>query len=144
MLSKRNGSGDSNGTASLAFSVSSPYTFDVASLSPGTYYAYICPTGSAEGSASCRYSSGRFDVNGIPTVTVTAPTEEGSTDDFATVQLNNAWDFDATTDIDYYQNIASLSTDFEWAMACGPAARVPGAGIGMTQTSVADVGLTSL
>src|SRR5207244_4229544 len=106
-------SGDVNGTQSLAFAVgnssgSSSYTFDLASLSPGTYYAYVCPTGVADTSASCKYSPGRFDVNGIPTITVTAPSPEGSSDDFATVQLNNAWDFDALTDIDYYQNIATL------------------------------------
>jgi hypothetical protein len=108
MLSKNDGQ---QPLERLALSVNSPYTFDIASLSPGSYHVMVCPTGVAEGSTSCRYSPGRFDVNAIPTITVTAPTEEGSPDDFATVQLNNAWDFDAVTDIDFHQNIAALSID---------------------------------
>ena len=119
MLSKRTGPSDI--TSSLAFGVgnssgSSSYTFDVASLSPGTYFAYICPTGVAETSTSCRHSTGSFAVNGIPTIAVTAPSPEGSSDDFATVQLNNAWDFDALTDIDIHQNLSALSIDAAFPM----------------------------
>jgi hypothetical protein len=108
MLSKNDGQ---QPLSRLALGVNSPYTFDIATLSPGSYYAMVCPTGVAEGSTSCLYSPGRFDVNAIPTVTVTAPSEEGSADDFATVQLNNAWDFDALSDIDFSQNIAATSID---------------------------------
>ena len=70
MLSKNDGQ---QPLTRLALGVSSPYTFDIASLSPGTYYVMVCPTGVAEGSGSCKYSPGRFDVNGIPTITVTSP-----------------------------------------------------------------------
>lgn len=108
MLSKNDGQ---QPLTRLALGVSSPYAFDFSSLSPGIYYAMVCPTGVAEGSSSCRYSAGSFHVNATPTITVTAPSEEGSADDFATVQLNNAWDFDALSDIDFSQNLAALSID---------------------------------
>jgi hypothetical protein len=90
---------------------SSPYTFDPSGLSPGTYFVLVCTTGTTPSTANCRHSPGSYVVNGIPTVTVTAPSPEGSSDDFATVQLNNAWDFDALTDIDFQQNNASLTID---------------------------------
>ena len=41
---------------------------------------------------------------------VTSPSEEGSSDDFATAQLNNAWDMNATTDVDYSYGLTGLAT----------------------------------
>ncbi len=94
----------------LARSVASGYKFDMGALAGGSYYVQICPAFTPAGSASCK-NTATFNVNGIPTVTVTAPTTEGSTDDFATVQLNNAWDFNSLTDIDFPQNIQNLRID---------------------------------
>ncbi|HUQ70663.1 MAG TPA: hypothetical protein VM165_14130, partial [Planctomycetaceae bacterium] len=90
----------------------SGYAFDPSGLSPGTYRVLVCPAGTATpATPACKYSAGSYIVNGIPTIDVTAPSPEGSTDDFATVQLNNAWDFDTLNDIDFKQNIAALSID---------------------------------
>src|SRR4029079_2643179 len=95
----------------LARGVASNYSFPMSALEGGQYFVRICPTGANELTAPGCTNTGRIDVNTIPTVKVTAPTEEGSADDFATVQLNNAWAFDALSDVDFSQNIASLSID---------------------------------
>ena len=39
-------------------------------------------------------------VNAAPTLTLTTPSEEGSSDDFATTQLGNPWDMDALSDVE--------------------------------------------
>jgi hypothetical protein len=89
------------------FSVSqsgSSFSFDPAGLAPGTYYAKVCNAGSTPtSSSSCRYSSA-FVVNDIPVLTFTSPSPDGSSDDFATTVLGNAWDMNALTDLDYYVN----------------------------------------
>ncbi len=79
------------------------YTFNVGGLPAGTYYVAIRPTGSA---SAPNYSTGGWTVNDIPYLTFTSPNPEGSTDDFATTQLGNAWDMNAISDIDYTVNVA--------------------------------------
>lgn len=79
---------------------SGSFPFDPAGLAPGTYYAKACPTGTT---TNCSYSSA-FTVNDIPTLTFTSPSPEGSSDDFATTVLGNAWDMTSTSDLDYYLN----------------------------------------
>ncbi len=73
------------------------FQFYAGGLQAGTYYPVVCPANSSTG---CSYATGAWIVGGTPTLTFTAPNPEGSTDDFATVQLNNPWDFDALTDAD--------------------------------------------
>lgn len=116
ILANRNGA---------ATNVSSGYSFDPSGLSPGTYFVMVCTARSTPSAANCKHAPGSYVVNGIPTITVTSPSPEGSSDDFATVQLNDAWDFDTTADIDFHQNIASLSIDSAF-----PAERPDGTSLG--------------
>jgi hypothetical protein len=77
--------------------------FFVGALPAGTYYVAIRPTGS---SSAPSYSTGAWTVNDIPTLTFTSPSPEGSSDDFATTQLSNPWDMNATSDIDWTLNVS--------------------------------------
>jgi hypothetical protein len=75
----------------IATNVPSPggagsFSLYVGGLEPGDYYVAIRRTGQ---NANFSYSSGIYRVNAPPRVTITAPTEEGSLDDFATTQLGN-------------------------------------------------------
>jgi hypothetical protein len=79
------------------------YTFNVGGLPAGTYYVAIRPT--AGGTAA--YSAGAWTVNDIPTLTFTSPNPQGSSDDFATTQLSNPWDMNATSDIDFTLNVGT-------------------------------------
>jgi len=77
------------------------YSFFVGALPAGTYYVAIQPT--AGGAVA--YSAGAWTVNDIPTLTFTSPNPQGSSDDFATTQLGNPWDMNATSDIDWTLNV---------------------------------------
>ena len=81
------------------------YTFNVGGLPAGTYYVAIRPT--SGGTAA--YSAGAWTVNDIPTLAFTSPNPEGSSDDFATTQLGNPWDMNATSDIDFTLNVTGTS-----------------------------------
>ena len=85
--------------------VSGAYNFHVAALPAGTYYAVVVPLNQTPTALNARYSPGAWTVNGIPTLQFTAPSAEGSADDFATSQLGDAWDFDKLTDIDSMVNV---------------------------------------
>ena len=76
------------------------FSFYVGGLPQGTYRVAICPAGAA---GPYSYAPGSWQIQDIPLLTFTLPSPEGSTDDFATTQLNNPWDMDALTDIDYYR-----------------------------------------
>ncbi len=69
------------------------------------------PTGSLRRPSRSRHivavSSTTYVVNAAPTLTVTSPSEEGSTDDFATTQLGNPWDMDAISDVDGFFDVPS-------------------------------------
>ena len=91
-------SGVTNNSASHGCSPGGPgYNFYAGALAPGGYYVLARPAGSTTGGA--RSTSG-YVVNAAPTLILTAPSEEGSADDFATTQLGNPWDMDALSDID--------------------------------------------
>jgi len=86
----------------------SSYSFYVGGLPCGTYYVGIRKSNTTD---PLVYSSGRYVVNDIPVMKFDSPSEEGSPDDFATTQLNNAWDMDSLNDIDYYRNVQSLGIE---------------------------------
>ena len=80
---------------------SGSYSFFVAALPAGDYYVAVMPTQTSQGTPSASsYSTGFYRVNDIPTIQFTTPSDEGSSEDFATVKLGNAWDFTSTSDID--------------------------------------------
>ena len=79
------------------------FQFYVGGLSAGTYYVAIRPT--AGGAVA--YSAGAWTVNDIPTLTFTSPNPQGSSDDFATTQLGNPWDMNATSDVDFTLNVGT-------------------------------------
>jgi hypothetical protein len=94
--------------AVVAYSATTGYQFPIQMLPPGTYYvglrtAFTGNSASAASTVSC--SAGTFTVQSYPSLTMTSPNVEGSTDDFATAQLGDAWDFDALTDFDYGVNV---------------------------------------
>jgi len=88
----------------LAQGVTSPYTFNAGALAPGDYHVAMRPTG---GTGNFAYSPGFYRVNEAPTITLTSPSEEGSSDDFATTILGNPWDMTSMSDIDRTANITS-------------------------------------
>lgn len=57
------------------------------------------------------YSPGYYRVNDIPVLEFVSPSEEGSHDDFATTQLNDAWDMDSTNDIDYTRHLTYMGIE---------------------------------
>lgn len=93
----------SNGTlGKIATNLSgSSYKFYVGGLAPGVYYVGI--KNSSGGAIA--YSNGYYRVNDIPYMTFTSPSPEGG-DDFATVELGNAWDMTSTSDLDKYQYLS--------------------------------------
>ena len=90
-------------------SISSPYAFPPSALPPGDYFVEVCPAGTAPTLASCGYSAGKYHVSSQPTITFDSPSPEGSTDDFATLQLNDAWDMASLNDVDGSFNTSGLT-----------------------------------
>lgn len=96
-----------NSTASAGCSASgSGYNFYAGALAAGSYHVLARPSGSG---SSLTRSSSAYQVNAIPTLTMTAPSDEGSSDDFATTQLGNPWDMDALSDVDQFFNVTEQS-----------------------------------
>jgi hypothetical protein len=94
--------GVSSNSASAGCSpAGSGYNFYAGALAPGSYQVLVRQAG---GGAFTR-SNGSYQVNAAPTLTFTAPSEEGSADDFATAQLGNAWDMNALSDVDRFFNV---------------------------------------
>lgn len=81
----------------------SGYNFYAGALAPGTYYVVARPAGTTTGPVA--HSTTAYVVNDAPLLTITAPSDEGSADDFATTQLGNAWDMNASTDVDQFFNV---------------------------------------
>lgn len=77
------------------------YSFYVGALAPGSYYVAINNGG------SFAYSPGSYLVNETPTLSFISPSEEGSSDDFATNVLGNPWDMDALTDFDIVEDLST-------------------------------------
>jgi hypothetical protein len=115
VVSTRSDCGD---FAVVAYSASSGYQFQPQVLPPGVYRvglrAPFRNTGQTTpgGNAVTSCSSGTINVQSPPTLSLTSPNVEGSSDDFATSFLSNAWDFDALTDIDYSRNISFPGANF--------------------------------
>ena len=82
---------DPNQTLGLLASnvAGSSYSLNVGALPPGTYRVAVRRAGTSD---NFSYSAQTYTVNAPATLTVTSPSDEGSSDDFATVYLNNAWD----------------------------------------------------
>lgn len=83
----------------------SGYQLYVGGLPAGDWHV-----GLGTGATPTTCSTGFFRVAGVPTMSFTSPSEEGSSDDFATMQLNNPWDFDSLGDVDFYRHITGLTT----------------------------------
>jgi hypothetical protein len=81
----------------------SGYNFAAGALEGASYYVVARPAGSGSGGAR---SSQPYQVNAAPIVTITAPSEEGSSDDFATTVLGDPWDMNALSDVDLFFNVA--------------------------------------
>jgi hypothetical protein len=99
-----NDQNSSNGNLGLvAQNVSgTSYSLNAGALAPGNYYVAIQRTSGG----SIAYSSGFYQVNDPATLTITAPSDEGSADDFATTQLNNPWDMTSAADVDQTINVS--------------------------------------
>jgi hypothetical protein len=82
------------------------YGLYVGGFEPGDYYVALRAAGTAN---PLVYSPGRYRVHAAPTLQFTAPSEEGSSDDFATVQLNDAWDMTSTRDVDLTYGLTGLT-----------------------------------
>lgn len=81
------------------------HTFNLGCLSYGTYYVAITD----DGGSSFAYSNGAYVVNDTPTLRFTSPSEEGSSDDFATTHLGNPWDMDSLNDVDLFLHVDNLA-----------------------------------
>jgi hypothetical protein len=79
------------------------YNFQAGGLGPGVYSILARPAGAGSGGVR---SSGAYSVNAIPTISITAPSDEGGADDFATNWLGNPWDMNALSDVDAFFNVA--------------------------------------
>jgi Bacterial Ig domain len=82
----------------------STYQLNAGALPPGTYYVAIRRTGTNN---AFTYSTTTYQVNAPATINVTAPSDEGSADDFATGYLNNAWDMTSASDVDTVLNVTN-------------------------------------
>jgi len=93
-----------NGTLGrIAVNATSPYNFFVGALPAGRYYVAVHTHTAGEvpgASGGFVYSTGSYQVNDMPTIQFTTPSEEGSSDDFATARLGDPWDFAQKTDVD--------------------------------------------
>ena len=78
--------------------------FFVGGLPAGDYWVAAAPAGME----TMSYSPGFYRVSGVPRLRFLAPGEMGSADDFATVQLGDAWDMDRLEDVDHAVNITDL------------------------------------
>jgi hypothetical protein len=74
-------------------------------LEPGDYYVGIRGSASADPLA---YSPGFYRVLAQPWLTITAPSPEGSNEDFAATELDNPWDMDSLSDVDLHTGNSSL------------------------------------
>jgi hypothetical protein len=96
----------SNGTLGrIALNRTSPYDFFAGALPAGRYFVALHAVTTGEATSGFFYSTGSYQVNDIPTLQFTTPSDEGSSEDFATVRLGNPWDFASLNDIDFKSNI---------------------------------------
>ena len=97
-----------NGTLGrIAINATSGRSFFFGGLEAGDYYIALHTHTNLEetGPTGFTYSAGFYRVGSIPTLSFTTPSEEGSSEDFATTRLGNPWNFNSLTDIDFKSNI---------------------------------------
>lgn len=82
----------------------SSYSLNVGALPPGTYRVAVRRAGTSD---NFSYSAQTYTVNAPATLTVTSPSDEGSSDDFATVYLNDPWDMTRASDVDATINVTN-------------------------------------
>jgi len=83
------------------------FNFYVGALPAGTYRVFVVPVGVTPSASTGRYAPGAWTVGDVPTMKFITPTDEGSSDDFASSQLGDAWDMDKLTDVDTLVNVNS-------------------------------------
>lgn len=93
-----------NGTTLSRNVTGGSFAFQPGALPPGNYYVGMRSSGTTN---ALRYSSGHYQVEGVPTLKFTSPSPEGSSDDFATTQLGNPWDMNSVADVDFTVNVSS-------------------------------------
>ena len=101
-LIARNAAGISRGVSGGS------YQFQPGALPAGDYYVAMRASGTT---TALKYSAGYYHVAGVPTLSFTSPSPEGSSDDFATTQLGNAWDMDSVADVDATSNVTGLRVE---------------------------------
>jgi len=100
-LDNDNNSGNGN-LGKLAENVgASSYSFLAGALAPGDYYVAVAPAGTTTYS----YSVGYFHVNDVPVLNFNKPNDEGSDQDFITVNTGDSWDMANSADVDYTVNV---------------------------------------
>lgn len=120
---------DCSGFSVLAENQPSNFSFDFGALPPGEYHVGLRaaqgdnPSVGQTTIAAC--SGGTYVVPDFASLTFTTPTDEGSSDDFATTFFNNPWDFSATSDAEVVHDLTSTSIDSAF-----PAERPSGASLG--------------
>jgi hypothetical protein len=96
-----NDNNSANGTLGrVAVNRASPFNFFVGALPAGRYFIALHANTAGEATSGFTYSTGSYQVNEIPTLQFTTPSEEGSSEDFATTKLGDPWDFIQNTDVD--------------------------------------------
>lgn len=97
----------------LAENQSSGFSFPFATLAPGSYYVGLRtrtdPDNSNTQGAVVTCSAGSYLIPDVATFDFTTPTDEGSTDDYATTYLGNPWDFDTVNDPDEINDITGAA-----------------------------------
>ncbi len=81
----------------------SSYTFLAGALAPGDYYVAVAPAGTA----NLSYAVGYYHVNDAPVLNFSSPSDEGSDQDFITMNAGDPWDMNGAADIDYTVNIVN-------------------------------------
>ena len=105
-------SGSGGVSAGCSGATANSYKYYAGALAPGTYHVVVVASGTAASNATppnygVNTSVPPWVVNDTPTLTFTSPSEEGSSDDFATTFLSNAWDMNAVSDFDLLTNVTN-------------------------------------
>src|SRR5205823_10716908 len=98
----------------LAENQSSPFSFDFSALPSGDYHVGLRPTksdgpGISESISSC--SAGTYFVPDLGKLTFSSPTDEGSSDDYATTFFGKPWDSSSLFNFDQIHDMGSGTID---------------------------------
>jgi len=93
-----------NGTTLSKGVTGGSFTFQPGALPAGNYYVAMRQSGTT---TALKYSPGYYHVEGVPTLNFTSPSPEGSSDDYATTKLGNAWDMNSASDVVQTSNVSS-------------------------------------